>query len=114
VQVRCASSACQSGNAAASGARSPDEAAGGAPQDSAGFDGEMPPTLGEELDVLPGSAAALDPVEDALARALTEASAAGRFDVVAQLAGELQARRLAREGVPTLLSKSRRGVTSGS
>lgn len=37
-----------------------------------------------------------DPVEIALADALTKAAAAGRFDVVAQLAGELEARRKAR------------------
>lgn len=36
-----------------------------------------------------------DPVVEALASALTQASAAGRFDVVAQLARELEARRLA-------------------
>ena len=40
--------------------------------------------------------AAVDPVEVALADALTKAAAAGRFDVVAQLAGELEARRKAR------------------
>jgi hypothetical protein len=39
-----------------------------------------------------------DPVEAALARALDRASEAGRFDVVAQLARELEARRLARSG----------------
>jgi hypothetical protein len=39
---------------------------------------------------------AIDPVERALARALTEASEAGRFDVVLQLVKELEARRLAR------------------
>jgi hypothetical protein len=43
-----------------------------------------------------------DAVEAALAKALQEALAAGRFDVVALLAGELRARRLAREGVTTL------------
>jgi hypothetical protein len=42
--------------------------------------------------------ASLDAVEMALAKAVTEASAAGRFDVVAQLARELEARRLARAG----------------
>jgi hypothetical protein len=35
-----------------------------------------------------------DDVEGALARALDRAAAAGRFDVVAQLARELEARRL--------------------
>jgi hypothetical protein len=37
-----------------------------------------------------------DLVEEALARALDRASEAGRFDVVAQLARELEARRLVR------------------
>jgi hypothetical protein len=46
-------------------------------------------------------------VDGALARALDRASEAGRFDVVALLAGELQARRLAREGVPALPTKGR-------
>jgi hypothetical protein len=41
-------------------------------------------------------------VEAALAKALVEASAAGRFDVVALLAKELEARRLALAGVVTL------------
>jgi hypothetical protein len=48
-----------------------------------------------------------DAVEAALARALDRASEAGRFDVVAQLAGELQARCLARAGMPTLPTKTR-------
>jgi hypothetical protein len=50
-----------------------------------------------------------DAVEAALAKALEGATAAGRFDVVALLAGELQARRLAREGVPNLNARKRRG-----
>jgi hypothetical protein len=37
-------------------------------------------------------------VESGLAAALLRAAEAGRFDVVAQLAGELEARRLARAG----------------
>jgi len=49
-----------------------------------------------------------DPVEAALIRALDRASDAGRFDVVAQLAGELHARRLAREGVAALDASRRR------
>lgn len=49
-----------------------------------------------------------DVVEAALARALDAAAAAGRFDVVAQLARELEARRLAREpNVVTLATKRR-------
>jgi len=48
-----------------------------------------------------------DVVEAALVKALGEASAAGRFDVVALLAGELQARRFAGGGVVTLEAKRR-------
>jgi hypothetical protein len=40
----------------------------------------------------------VDPVEAALATALDRASAAGRYDVVLQLARELEARRTARAG----------------
>jgi hypothetical protein len=46
-------------------------------------------------------------VDAALAKALEQAAAAGRFDVVALLASELQARRLARGGVATLDEKKR-------
>ena len=41
---------------------------------------------------------AADPVEAALCRALEAAATAGRFDVVSQLAKELEARRLAGAG----------------
>jgi hypothetical protein len=51
-----------------------------------------------------------DDVEAALARALAQAADAGRFDVVALLAGELQARRLVGKGVVVLDAKTRRGV----
>ncbi len=51
-----------------------------------------------------------DAVEAALADALTEAARAGRFDVVAQLAKELEARRLARaENVIALDARRARG-----
>jgi hypothetical protein len=51
----------------------------------------------------PHSAAAfIDAVEAALAKALEGATVAGRWDVVAQLAKELEARRLARVRVPSL------------
>jgi hypothetical protein len=70
---------------------------------------------GEDADRLtPGDAhrpdvsASGDPVESALARALTEASAAGRFDVVVRLATELEARRLARMGNVVALDATRR------
>lgn len=61
----------------------------------------------ERRELLPRSGAAFDAVEDALAKVLADATAAGRFDVVALLAGELQARRLAREGVVALDAKRR-------
>lgn len=47
---------------------------------------------------VPENGPARDVVEEALARALEGATQAGRFDVVAQLARELEARRLARAG----------------
>jgi hypothetical protein len=55
------------------------------------------PRLGDR-GVLPRGPAAgeVDPVDVALARALADASNAGRFDVVLQLAKELEARRLER------------------
>jgi hypothetical protein len=48
-----------------------------------------------------------DAVEEALARALTQAAGDGRFDVVAQLARELEARRLARAGTNVLVMADR-------
>jgi len=58
----------------------------------------------------PRLVAASDPVEEALAAALAGATAAGRWDIVAQLARELEARRLARAQVPTLdEARARRG-----
>ena len=47
-------------------------------------------------------------VEDALAVALAAASAAGRWDVVAQLARELEARRLAASGAVDLADERAR------
>jgi hypothetical protein len=50
-----------------------------------------------------------NPVERALSQALYRAAEAGRFDVVAQLARELEARRLARmANVVVLPAKMRR------
>jgi hypothetical protein len=57
-----------------------------------------PSTTGETAD---------DDVEATLARALAQAAEAGRFDVVALLAAELQARRLARGGVVALDARRR-------
>ena len=44
-------------------------------------------------------------VEDALARAITQASVVGRWDIVAQLAPELEARRLSAAGVRSLVDQ---------
>jgi hypothetical protein len=44
-------------------------------------------------------------VEDALARAIAQASVVGRWDIVAQLARELEARRLAAVGVRSLVDE---------
>lgn len=49
-----------------------------------------------------------DPVENALAKALDAAAGAGRFDVVAQLAKELEARRLANAANVVALEDRRR------
>jgi len=49
-------------------------------------------------------------VEDAIARALSDAASAGRWDVVAALARELEARRVASAGnIVKLESGNRRG-----
>jgi hypothetical protein len=50
-----------------------------------------------------------DAVEEALARALGEATAAGKWDVVSQLARELEARRLVRAGNVVSLRDRKRG-----
>jgi hypothetical protein len=54
---------------------------------------------------LDASLDAPDPVAQALAKALDGATAAGRWDVVAQLAGEVEARRLARTGNVIIMSR---------
>jgi len=60
--------------------------------------GHMAQSLDQKLDV-----------EASLARALDRASEAGRWDVVSQLARELEARRLAKAGnVVTLTAKAKR------
>ena len=50
-----------------------------------------------------------DVVEAALANAISEAVAAGKFDVVGQLCRELEARRLARAGNVVAIDSKRRG-----
>jgi hypothetical protein len=65
-------------------------------------------TFGGDTDTIgPTIGPALDPVEASLARALDAAAAAGRFDVVAQLARELEARRLARAPNVVALRRAR-------
>jgi hypothetical protein len=51
---------------------------------------------------------AVDAVQDALARALEGATAAGKWDVVSQLARELEARRLAGDGGKVVQLDARR------
>jgi hypothetical protein len=63
---------------------------------------EDAPTSAEDGEPLPRPAAVSDPVELAIAEALTKATAAGEWTVVAQLARELEARRTAHAGVPSL------------
>jgi hypothetical protein len=70
-------------------------------------DASPPPATAIGPTIGPSAEGAGGDVDAALAKALEQAAAAGRFDVVALLAGELQARRLAREGVVTLDAKKR-------
>jgi hypothetical protein len=51
-------------------------------------------------------------VEDALAQALSLAARAQRWDIVAQLARELEARRLAASGVTSLADARKRWPTN--
>ena len=55
-----------------------------------------------------------DVVEEALANALAKAASAGRFDVVAQLAKEIEARRLTRVGNVITLNAARREKKGGA
>jgi hypothetical protein len=57
----------------------------------------------------PGVSSSAVDVETGLAAALLRAAEAGRFDVVAQLAQELEARRLARAGDVVRLDDRERG-----
>jgi hypothetical protein len=60
--------------------------------------------LGEAVGTPTGK---IDTVESALAKAIEAASAAGRWDVVSQLARELEARRLA--SAPNVVPLAKRG-----
>ncbi len=61
----------------------------------------------DRSDTSPPLAAASDAVDEALAKAITAAVEAGRFDVVAQLARDLEARRVARAGNVIALADKR-------
>jgi hypothetical protein len=63
--------------------------------------------LDRDLDRTGPAPANVDAVEVALAKALEGATAAGRFDVVAQLARELEARRLVQGGIVFLDTRRR-------
>jgi hypothetical protein len=67
--------------------------------------GEDNPAIGPAVDRALGRGS----VETALSKALDAAATAGRFDVVAQLAKELEARRLARSGNIVALDPAKRG-----
>ena len=69
---------------------------------------EAPETVTQNARGTAGALTVPDPVEAALADALTKAASAGRFDVVAQLAKELEARRLARLDVVDLAARRER------
>jgi len=74
-------------------------AVGGSNEAKCAIAGSLNESLNESLDV-----------ESVLARAIEAATSAGRFDVVAQLCRELEARRLARLGnVVSLDSKRSKG-----
>jgi hypothetical protein len=66
------------------------------------------PRGGETSRAKPEPASAADAVEIALAVALTEATAAHRWEVVVQLARELEARRLAHAANVIILDPRRR------
>lgn len=74
------------------------------------LDSESTPTSvrDETLHPKPESTSVVDAVEAALAVALVEATAAERWDVVAQLARELEARRFARAANVVMLDVERR------
>ena len=78
------------------------------PRESAAEAPEAAPLLPAFLGALAGGGGQRNSVEAALAHALTEATNAGRWDVVVQLAGELQARRTERAGVVTLAKRGGR------
>jgi hypothetical protein len=77
-------------------------------QESATEDDARPPEVLALSDRPDGPQPVVDPIDAALADALSRAARAGRFDVVAQLALELEARRRARNGNVVPLAVKRR------
>ncbi len=75
--------------------------------------GGVHPGVGQSWGNPASPGAGADPVEVALARALDRASEAGRFDVVTQLARELEARRLAHLTNVVACTDGRRGKPKG-
>ncbi len=68
------------------------------------------PGISASPDEPPGTEDADEAVERALAAGLSAATAAGRFDIVAQLARELEARRCLRAGNVVPLERKRPGA----
>jgi hypothetical protein len=75
-----------------------DDALGTIVDHPAASESNIPPNEAGSDGLLPRDAASWEPdaVERALARALTDASAAGRFEIVILLVKELEARRVGR------------------
>jgi len=67
------------------------------------------PPLAHPLQSCNAVDSSADGLEATLADAITKATIAGRFDVVAQLCKELEARRLARLGNVVALDSKRKG-----
>lgn len=63
--------------------------------------------MDRRLDRAPAVPSEHDAVESALAKAIEGATSAGRWDIVAQLARELEARRVTRMGNVVALTKTR-------
>lgn len=85
----------------------PDRPTGEISADSWSLVGASKPSNGPPDPALPPRP---EGIEEALAGALVEATKAGRWEVVAQLARELEARRLGAAGVPSLVDVRKRGA----
>jgi hypothetical protein len=78
---------------------------------STGRDSALAPDTTKKRGAAEEFGPTVGPIEVALAKALEAAANAGRFDVVAQLAKELEARRLARMPNVVALDAARRERT---